>query len=185
MQCVRYLFFLLTLFPIRASAQPEPGASSSPKAQTLTVQSATSFLQDCLQKWAAKDPSLWMHIVDEALFPTGFWSQALTQQGFTGATKWTKAFGQLPNWYTPARAENLPKTVQVVWEIRPGALKDYRGLQLKTLFADAPPPSKIPIARVRSLALGVDFNGDSVIEPEETTRVHELDGGLLWEPFGW
>ena len=174
------------LLTLNQSVEASPPAQVVPKAPALTQESAVSFLQVCLRKWMARDPSLWNEVADYAtLAPTGFWPLEFKKRKTGEATIWAWGFDNLRAWVSETRIEDLASEVQVIGDLKTVELREFRGFTLKSLYPPSPRPDVVPTVKGKTLSLGVDFNKDGEISSKERTRIHEVQGVLYWAPFGW
>ena len=150
----------------------------------LTEELASAFVQDCVEAWSKRDDALWDQIVDEAFFPLGSLPVLLNEEKEAQSDVWM-SFPGIKEWLTDHSVAEVSRGLRAVGEITSKELRDYRGMSLEELRTTSFQDSTVPKARVQTLALGLDFNGDGEITSEETTRVHQDKGALYWEPFGW
>ena len=163
------------------------GKTSQPgdERATLTQESATTFVQDCVKAWAKKDESVWDKVADGSFIPIGALPTLLMDGQSSPVDLWMTAIPDLTAWMSTHKVAQVAPGLRLVEGIQSTEMRDLRHLSLEQLRGPPNPEIVIPSVQVQSLTLGLDMDGDGEISSGEKTRVHLHNGVLYWEPFGW
>ncbi len=152
---------------------------------TLTEESATAFVQDCVKAWSKKDDAVWDKVIDGVFLPIGALPSLLMDGQPPSYDVWTTAIPVLTEWMSTHKISHVASGLRLVEGIQVSEMRDLRHVSLEQLRGPPDPEIVIQRVQVQGLTLGLDMDGDGEISSEEKTRVHMHKGVLYWEPFGW